>query len=493
MAAPSPENYFKDKTLKNSAPFWNSFAARMITAIRETGDRRLIVIEPVSGGRPQALWNLSRFWDTGVIYGVRMFEPRAFTMQAGPRFEYDYPGDVGGTDYDRQQLENIMKPLIDFKRLNSVPVFAEYGGSRLAPGMGDYIADLVSVFEANNISHAYYSWGPAPNGSDLFSVEYGPESDSSSLEIFSTTFLPVLRSWMMNPAEGKRLTPLNGVKTFAYLIDMQENSIKELAKSGYDMLVIDDARSLSDMTGYNMVSDVKRLKESHSARGPHKIVLAYMSIGEAEDYRWYWKGISSIKDLVLGDDPDGWDGNYLVKYWHPKWRAVVSNYVDMAVADGFDGVYLDWVAAYEPSKVVNAAGIDKKDAKEEMVRLVCDISQAARSKGLVVVAQNGADLAATPGYLPCIDGIAQEEIWYAGTGRSDASMDRVDPKESSAYIKSLKAFQQYGLPIFSIDYTLDSHNANDAYFRAAEQGYIEYVTMRDLNAMSATPPPELSE
>lgn len=55
------------------------------------------------------------------------------------------------------------------------------------------------------------------------------------------------------------------------------------------------------------------------ANGGKHLILAYMSIGEAEDYRYYWK--DEWKDhppgWMAGENPD-WPGNYKVKYWEAE-------------------------------------------------------------------------------------------------------------------------------------------------------------------------------
>ena len=48
-----------------------------------------------------------------------------------------------------------------------------------------------------------------------------------------------------------------------------------------------------------------------------KYVLAYLSIGEAEEYRSYFKK-PEVKDLIINENPV-WTGNFPVKYWEEKW------------------------------------------------------------------------------------------------------------------------------------------------------------------------------
>jgi cysteinyl-tRNA synthetase len=88
-------------------------------------------------------------------------------------------------------------------------------------------------------------------------------------------------------------------------------------------------------------------------------VLAYLSIGEAESYRYYWHrewdrlgdGVpdAGAPAWLEGENPQ-WRGNYKVRYWDPGWRSILYGrsdaYLDGIISRGFDGVYLDLVDAY---------------------------------------------------------------------------------------------------------------------------------------------------
>ena len=55
--------------------------------------------------------------------------------------------------------------------------------------------------------------------------------------------------------------------------------------------------------------------------GGARIVLAYLSIGEAEDYRSYWQRDWSVSPPAwLGAENPDWPGNYAVNYWDEAGR-----------------------------------------------------------------------------------------------------------------------------------------------------------------------------
>jgi cysteinyl-tRNA synthetase len=140
-------------------------------------------------------------------------------------------------------------------------------------------------------------------------------------------------------------------RNFLYLInpDLFADKVSflcTLAVTNHDLLIIDlffNGEALSPQD----VSSLK-IKENHADR----LVIAYMSIGEVEDYRYYWKTEWEVSppEWLAEENPD-WPGNYKVQYWHPDWQRIIfgndSSYCKKIIDAGFDGVYLDIIDAFE--------------------------------------------------------------------------------------------------------------------------------------------------
>ena len=77
-----------------------------------------------------------------------------------------------------------------------------------------------------------------------------------------------------------------------------------------------------------------------------------MSIGEAEDYRYYWESDwdNNPPEWIAFENAD-WPGNYVVKYWNKDWQNIIfgnkNSYLKKILDAGFDGVYLDIIDAFE--------------------------------------------------------------------------------------------------------------------------------------------------
>jgi cysteinyl-tRNA synthetase len=77
-----------------------------------------------------------------------------------------------------------------------------------------------------------------------------------------------------------------------------------------------------------------------------------MSIGEAEDYRYYWKPEWKRNPPAwLGKVNPDWPGCYKVHYWDKNWQDIIfgnnSSYLKRILDAGFDGAYLDIIDAFE--------------------------------------------------------------------------------------------------------------------------------------------------
>ncbi len=148
------------------------------------------------------------------------------------------------------------------------------------------------------------------------------------------------------------ISGLGSAQNFLYLInpsayDTKENFLAAIQDTNYDVVLVDlffnDGSPLSS-------ADVGSLKEKHN--GGDRLVICYMSIGEAENYRYYWQpGWFPGNPSWLGPVNPGWPGNYKVRYWDPAWQAIIygndASYLKKILDAGFDGVYLDIIDAFE--------------------------------------------------------------------------------------------------------------------------------------------------
>lgn len=155
-----------------------------------------------------------------------------------------------------------------------------------------------------------------------------------------------------------------------------------------------------------IVMDIDKEPSPYHREG--RIVAAYLSIGEAEEYREYWPV------PVLFENPD-WEGNYAVEFWTEEWRKVVLGRVADARERGFNAIFLD--KADVCWDIHQEIGLDYEDMKIRMINLIVAIKCA--DLGMKLILQNAEDLLEYPEVRRCIWATAHEDL-LADTSNTDA-------------------------------------------------------------------------
>lgn len=305
---------------------------------------------------------------------------------------------------------------------------------------------------------------------------------------------------------------LREVDSWAY--QLQNLRPSTIAKDGFDVLVVDYARDGSDGTALTR-ADVDRLRERPGDKA--RIILAYLSIGEAERYRYYWQEswlsaqqqtatqrprgyggapsgpvksgpplarLSKSAPAWLGKENPDWRGNFLVSYWMSEWQTVIygdrQSYLDRIVAAGFDGVYLDKIDSHEDWQPA------RPTAEREMVAFVQAIAKHGRAKkpGFLIVPQNGEALLKYPDYVATIDAIAKEDLLYGGGTRRDgeANPEREVSQSKALLDKALASSK----PVLTVEYLVEPTQIAAAEQRLTSYGYIPHFATRALDVAPTT-------
>ncbi|GEP45698.1 MJ1477/TM1410 family putative glycoside hydrolase [Brevifollis gellanilyticus] len=286
-------------------------------------------------------------------------------------------------------------------------------------------------------------------------------------------------------------------KSFAYVLQADRLAanrafvVQKLAASGRDLIVL-DASYQTQPGGAWTSAELETIRRGKSGRR----IVAYLSIGEAEDYRPYWqKSWDANKDgkpdagapaFLNIENPD-WEGNYRVRYWQPAWQQIMLPYVDQIVAQGFDGIYLDIVDAFEfyEYDAAKKDWIDDRRNPEtgatyrrDMIAWVGTIARRARAKrpGFLVIPQNASQLLDHADYRELISAIGVEDLFVAGKKLTTAAQSR--------YVMSfLQKLQPSGKRVLVIDYPKSKDIYPAAFSAAAKQGFTLLLTDRELTTL----------
>ena len=144
------------------------------------------------------------------------------------------------------------------------------------------------------------------------------------------------------------ITSLADVKNFLVLLNPEKFKnidafFEYLKETDYDLLLIELSHNGKFMTK-EQISVLKRKKN-----GAIRKVIAYFSIGEAGNYRSYWKeewnNKSKRPNWIVEENPY-WKGDFIVKYWSSEWKQIVKDYQKKLDEIGVDGYLLDTVDTY---------------------------------------------------------------------------------------------------------------------------------------------------
>jgi cysteinyl-tRNA synthetase len=281
------------------------------------------------------------------------------------------------------------------------------------------------------------------------------------------------------PASAQdRPNPFKDAKSWAFqLVGIDPPQQAKIAASPFDLVVIDSAR----FEGANLENEVpltraevERMKVKPD--GSRRLVIAYFSVGEAEDYRSYWKAEwNRKKPSWIGKESKEWKHNFYVEYWNKEWQDIIfghpRSFADRVIESGFDGFYIDRADSYYIYG-------DTKQARDRMEAFIVPLIKYIRSKkpDAAILVQNAEELLDRPAYVAEIDGIAKEDLLYGITHREEPNK-KVDVDWSTNLLRKAQA---QGKKIFAIEYLSRTGYIDDAKRRHAELGFVLYHGPRGL-------------
>ena len=194
-------------------------------------------------------------------------------------------------------------------------------------------------------------------GKSVFPINYAKGTEKRNFLIredrktgFISELLPEFEARAIySPIRGfnsENITRLDQAKNFLLLLNPEkfkntDQYFEYMKNTDFDLLIIEPSHSGVFFTK----EQTEALKTKKN--GGKRLVIAYFSIGEAEDYRVYWKKEWNKKwpGWIVEENAD-WKGNYVVKYWEKEWKDIVKEYQKKLDNIGVDGYLLDTVDSY---------------------------------------------------------------------------------------------------------------------------------------------------
>ncbi len=293
---------------------------------------------------------------------------------------------------------------------------------------------------------------------------------------------------------------LGTIKSWGYLL--QNVRISSIVKSPFELVVIEpqletDATRMLSRSTVNMMRSLPGKPENR------RIIIAYISIGEAEDYRPYWKSSWKKRPPAwLGKENPHWEGNYKVRFWYKEWQEIMLNQIDKILKSGFDGIYLDIVDAWEYWGRVETyneewenfqTGDPKGDYREASLRMlhwlelienrIHSVPPGAR-EDILLFPQNGEFLLThlksqeQERFWKIVDGIGVESVFFYGEKDENNKLN-----VEKGRLEILKDFLNRGKIVLSVEYLTRSSLVSKYLELAAQHGYVPHTAVRELDRL----------
>ncbi|MEA3452592.1 MAG: endo alpha-1,4 polygalactosaminidase [Bacteroidota bacterium] len=296
------------------------------------------------------------------------------------------------TDIDfRQEMRKFIIEISDYaKEKDKYFIVIPQNGQELITDTGEpdgvLQIDYINSFDATGKESMFYGYNDddeaTPNEESEFFIALCELCEQNGVEVLTTDYcftqskmddsyqqnelldfisfaapernLNVIPDYPTSPYNSNLadITKISEAKNFLYLINPENYATKDvfisdIEATDYDVVLIDLFFN-GDLTFTPI--DIARMKVKNN--GSQRLVICYMSIGEAEDYRYYWQNEWKVGEPVwLEKENPNWKGNYNVRYWEEGWKNLIlgdnTAYLDKIINVGFDGVYLDIVDGFE--------------------------------------------------------------------------------------------------------------------------------------------------
>lgn len=305
---------------------------------------------------------------------------------------------------------------------------------------------------------------------------------------------------------ASRLTP---ARSWAY--QLQHIRPEDVAASLADVVVIDSSPD-GDWRAAFQGDVVARMKTRPGVQVADKKLICYMSIGEAEIQRFYWRGdwvrggrkTASAPSWLHEQNDQGWVGNWKVRFWEPEWQNLICGadgcFLDRIIDQGFDGVYLDIIDAYDYWLSDERGRGKRPTAAGEMVSFVRKIAEHARVRRgkpeFAIIPQNGEGLLTFPAYRATISAIGKEDVLFEQVGKANQK-PRVRARqnaggEAGECVEDIVANLRHALadriPILSVEYLADwpedQPQIPGSVLRMRQLGFVPHIAKRDLGSLA---------
>ena len=245
----------------------------------------------------------------------------------------------------------------------------------------------------------------------------------------------------------------------------------------------DIANSYADLVILNQCAFDPPVDRSQADPNHTKLIFGYVDVSEAFSCAEPSLFSSETLPSWFGNVNPGWAGLYTVQYWNPAWEPIVFSIIDQAVADGYDGIFLDvltgdfeWSAGNTEGNPVYPGALSASEKLLSDIRSYVNTNYSG--KDFYLIGNNPNSIAIdNVALLKSLDAIFNESAYWVDTSSSVAVYQGAG---SATYLNWLALqYATLGVPILGNDYPpLTNTSADLATFELYNSlGWIPSVTI----------------
>lgn len=216
-----------------------------------------------------------------------------------------------------------------------------------------------------------------------------------------------------------------------------------------------------------------------------KMLLGYISLGEAESHRSHFEAVKAQGLLVRENEV--WKGSYFVDVRDKRWTArVVEELLPQILRAGFDGIFIDTLD--------NAGELERNNAKayKGMATAAAQLVRAIRLNYPSIKIMVNRAYEILPEVGPAVDMVVGESVYTTYDFKTKAYR-KVSPNDYAWQVKQLRDLKQRfpHLLVMSLDYWNPEDDAviKEVYGTEEGNGFNPYVATIELDRVVARPAP----
>lgn len=214
-----------------------------------------------------------------------------------------------------------------------------------------------------------------------------------------------------------------------------------------------------------------------------KTVIGYISLGEVENYRDYYKAVEA--EGILYEKNPNWPDSRYIDVRDARWtRRVVEDLVPRLLRKGFQGIFIDTLD--NPAELERRDPAKFKGMTEAAARLVTAIRRHY-PRMYIMLNRSYEILPAVEGQIDAVLGesvFTEIDFEKKGYRLADAKTYQLQVK----WLKEAKA-RRPGLKVYTLDYwpPTDAAGVARIYAEQRKNGFIPYVSVKDLDRVLKEP------